>query len=125
MRSVDVKYMLLIYSNRANAEAMSVEEQHSILGEVDAIIHELTESGEWIGGEALADPLHAKTVRVRGGVPAVTDGPFVEAKEHFAGYCLVECDSLERALAIAARWPDARSGAMEVRPIMDGGGMEL
>jgi hypothetical protein len=125
MRSVDVKYMLLIYSNPANAEAMSEEEQHSILGEVDAIIHELTESGEWIGGEALADPLHAKTVRVHGGMPVVTDGPFVEAKEHFAGYCLVECESFERALAIAARWPDARSDAMEVRPIMGGGGMEL
>ena len=120
-----MKYMLLIYSNPANTEAMSEEERNRLMDEAGVIIDELIESGEWIGGEALADPLHTKTVRVRSGVPAVTDGPFVEAKEHFVGYCLVECESLERAIAIAARWPDARSGAMEVRPIMDAGGMEL
>ena len=120
-----MKYMLLIYNNPANVETMSEEERNKVMGEAGAIIDELIESGEWIGGEALADPLHTKTVRVRGGVPAVTDGPFVEAKEHFAGYCLVECESLERAVAIAARWPDARYSAMEVRPIMDAGGMEL
>jgi hypothetical protein len=125
MRSDDVKYMLLIYSNPANAEIISEEERNALISEADAIIQELTESGEWIGGEALADPMHTRTVRVRGGVPAITDGPFVEAKEQFAGYCLVECESLERALAIAARWPDARFCAMEVRPIMDTGGLEL
>ncbi|WP_233507333.1 YciI family protein [Spongiactinospora gelatinilytica] len=54
---------------------------------------------EWIGGEALADPFNSRTVRVRDGVPAVTDGPYLEAKEHLAGYCLVECESLERATA--------------------------
>ena len=120
-----MKYMLLIYSNPANMEALSEEERNALMGEAGAIIDELIESGEWIGGEALADPLHTKTVRVRGGVPAITDGPFVEAKEQFAGYCLVECDNLERAVAIAARWPEARYSAMEVRPIMDAGGMEL
>jgi hypothetical protein len=53
------------------------------------------------------------------GVPAITDGPFVEAKEQFGGYCIVDCESIERATAIAARWLDNRSSAMEVRPIMD------
>jgi hypothetical protein len=79
VRSNDVKYMLLIYSNPANAEALSEEERNTQMGEADAIIEELIESGEWIGGEALADPRHAKTVRVRGGLLAITDGPFVEA----------------------------------------------
>jgi len=120
-----VKYMLLIYSNPANAEALSEEERNQLMGEADAIINELIESGEWIGGEALADSMHAKTVRVRGGVPAITDGPFVEAKEQFVGYCLFECESLERALGIAARWPDARYTAVEVRPLMDAAGTEL
>jgi hypothetical protein len=116
--------MLLIYSNPASYEAMS-KEFDRVMGEVDALIKELTESGEWIGGKALADPSNTKTVRVRGGVPAVTDGPFVEPKEHLAGYGVIECESLERALEIAARWPDARYNAVELRPVMDEAGTEM
>jgi hypothetical protein len=86
---------------------------------------ELTESGELVGGEALADGSHTRTVRVRGGVPAITDGPFAEAKEQLAGYLTVDCDSIERAVDIAARWPDARYWAMEVRPVMDASGTEM
>ena len=56
-------------------------------------MEELTQSGEWIGGEGLADPSNTKTVRVRDRVPAVTDGPFVESKEQLAGYCIVDCES--------------------------------
>jgi hypothetical protein len=55
------------------------------MGEVDALMAELTESGEWVGGEALADSSRTRTVRVRNGVPAVTDGPYAEAKEQLAG----------------------------------------
>ena len=62
---------------------------------------------------------------MRGGVPAITDGPFVEAKEQLVGYCIVECETPERATEIAARWPDARYWAMEVRPIMEPGGEEM
>ena len=58
-------------------------------------------------------------MRVRDGVPAVTDGPFVEAKEQFAGYLAVDCASLDRAVEIAARWPDAKHFAMEVRPMVE------
>ena len=86
---------------------------------------ELTESGEWIGGEGLADASQARTVRVRDGVPAITDGPFVEAKEQLAGYCLFECETLERAIEIAARWPDASFAAVELRPLMDQSGTEM
>ena len=113
--------MLLIYNNPATLEALSEEERDELMGEVDALVTELTESGEWVGGEALADPSHTRTVRVRGGVPAVTDGPFAEAKEQLAGYCVVDCEFPERAVEIAARWPDARFWAMEVRQILDGG----
>ncbi|HEY7485017.1 MAG TPA: YciI family protein [Streptosporangiaceae bacterium] len=113
--------MLLIYSNPAALEALGQDLQ-GVFAEVEAIMTELTESGEWIGGEALADPVNAKTVHVRDGVPVVTDGPFGEAKEHLAGYCLFECESLERALDIAARWPDARFAGVELRPLMDQSG---
>lgn len=78
-----------------------------------------------VGADALADPSNTKTVRVRGGVPAVTDGPFAEAKEHLGGYLVVDCETIERATEIAARWPNARFCAMEVRPIMDEAGTEM
>ena len=117
-----MKYVLLIYDNPETREAFFGEETDELMGEVDALLRELTESGELVGTEALADPSNTKTVRVRGGVPAVTDGPFAEAKEQFGGYYIVDCESAERAAEIAARWPDARYCAMEVRPLMEAGG---
>lgn len=120
-----MKYMLMIYTNPANTEPPSEAEQEQVYAEVDAIIAELMESGEWIGGEALADASQSKTIRVRDGVAAVTDGPFLETKEQFAGYCLFEVASLERALDIAARWPDARDQGVELRPLMTDNGSEM
>ncbi|HEV7751637.1 MAG TPA: YciI family protein [Baekduia sp.] len=120
-----MKYMLLIYNNAATMAAMSEEERTAIFGAVDDIMGELTESGELVGGEALADPSNTKTVRVRDGVPATTDGPFAESKEQFAGYLMVECETPDRAVEIAARWPDASRWAMEVRPVMSADGLEM
>ncbi len=120
-----MKYMLLIYQNPESFERLSEADQHEIMGEAEAIMNELMESGEWIGGEALADSSNTKTVRVRNDIPAVTDGPFAEAKEQMVGYCIIECERPERAVEIATRWPDARLCAMEVRPMMDPAGTEM
>jgi hypothetical protein len=119
-----LKYMLLIYSNPAAWETMS-RDLDLVMAEVDQIMAELRETGEWVGGEALADPVNARTIRVRGGAPAVTDGPFLESKEHLAGYCVLECETLDRAVEIAARWPDARYDAVELRPVMTDAGTEM
>lgn len=116
-----MKYMLLIFSNPANPH-ISGDELDGVIAEVGVLMDELEASGEWIGGEALADPAQAKTVKVRDGSPAITDGPFAEAKEHLAGYCLLECKTEERALEIAARWPDARKNGVELRPLLNPGG---
>ena len=113
-----MKYMLLIYQNPANWSELSEPDRDQAIGEAQSIIGQLTESGEWVGGEALAPVDRTRTVRVRGGVPAVTDGPFLEAKEHLVGYCLIDCASEQRALDIAARWPDARCWAVELRPLL-------
>jgi hypothetical protein len=120
-----MRYMLLIYNNPATYEAFSEQERDELFGEVGRIMNELTESGEWVGGEALADASTTRTVRVRGDVPAVTDGPFVEAKEQLAGYCIVDCETIDRAVEIAASWPDAKYFAMEVRALMGGSGPEM
>jgi hypothetical protein len=121
-RSHDMKYMLLIYNNPA---ALSDDQMNEAMQAATSIMGELTESGEWIGGEGLADSSNAKTVRVRDGVPAITDGPFIEAKEQFAGYCLFDCETEERAIEIATRWPDAKYWAVELRAVMGQSGTEM
>ena len=120
-----MKYMLLIYDNPDTREVFSGAEGKDLQEQMDALMAEITESGELVGGEALADPSNTKTVRPRDGVPAITDGPLAEAKEHFGGYLIVDCESVERAAEIAARWPNAKFAAMEVRPMMEQGGDDV
>ena len=120
-----MKYLLLIYNNPATYEAMPEDERNALFADVDRIMDELKNSGEFVGGQGLADPSQSKTVRVRDGVPAVTDGPYVEAKEQMGGYLIVVCDTVERAVEIAASWPDAKYFAMEVRPIMGTAGADV
>jgi hypothetical protein len=120
-----VKYLLMIYQNPSMWQTLSESYKTSVLAEVDAIVAELTERGELVGGEGLADPSTAKTVRVREGVPAVTDGPYAEAKEQIVGYTIVDCDSIDRAVEIAAAWPDSRLWGVEVRPILSPDGVEM
>jgi hypothetical protein len=113
-----VKYMLLIYGNEEAFASVGAETLAEIIRETDALNQELFESGELVGAWGVADQQHAKTVRVEGGLPAVTDGPFAEAKEHLGSFTIVDCDSLDRALEIAARNPAARHWGVEVRPLM-------
>jgi hypothetical protein len=120
-----MKYMVLIYDNAQTRERFFGDEGAELMAEVEAIMQELTESGELIGGEALADPSHTKTIRLAGGVPAITDGPLAEAKEHFGGYLMLECETPERAAEIASRWPSARFTPLEVRPLMSPDGAEM
>jgi hypothetical protein len=120
-----VKYILLIFHDPQRLQALPEDERTALMDEAGAIMQELTESGEWIGGEALADPSTARTVRVREGVPAVTDGPYIEAKEQLAGFCLFQTETPERAEEIAARWPAAPFTGLELRALMTQGGTEM
>ncbi|MDQ6796348.1 MAG: YciI family protein [Chloroflexota bacterium] len=120
-----MKYMLLIYQNAVARQALPESEKQALMDEADRIVKELFDTGEFVGGEGLADPSIARSVRVRDGVAAITDGPFAEAKEQMVGYCIVDCESMDRAVAIATRWPDARLWGMEVRPILSPDGIEM
>jgi hypothetical protein len=120
-----VKYLLMIYLNPATIEALSEEDRNEIFGGHDALVAQIKESGEMLGYVALADPSTSTSVRVRDGVTSATDGPYVEAKEFLAGYYAVECDTVQRAIDIAALIPDARLTAIEVRPVMDEAGLEM
>jgi hypothetical protein len=121
-----MKYVALVYNNPGAFEALSRTERDALMSDADAYLKEFTETGELLsGGVALADPSNGRTVRVRNGVPAVTDGPFAEAKEQLAGYYVLDCESLERATEIVSNDPAARFWAVEVRPIMDEAGTEM
>ena len=82
-----------------------------------AWVDDMQARGVWQIGDQLAPPRRARTVRVRGGKTLVTDGPFTETKEAVGGFDLLECDSLEEAVEIAATHPLAEVGAIEVRPL--------
>jgi hypothetical protein len=120
-----VKYMLLIYGNQETWGSYSEEEMQQVIRDTHALQQELRDAGEWIGAYGVADQVNAKTIRVRDGMPAVTDGPYLEAKEYLGSFDIIDCDSLERALEIAARVPYAKLNAVEVRPLMQEAGTEM
>ncbi|MBE1496598.1 hypothetical protein H4696_003698 [Amycolatopsis lexingtonensis] len=113
-----MKYMLLIYGNEEAFTSVGAETLAEIIRETDVLNQELYESGELVGAYGVADDGHTKMVRVTGGTPVVTDGPYAEAKEFLGSFMIVDCDSLDRALEIAARSPSARYWGVEVRPLM-------
>lgn len=113
-----MKFLLMIYGNQSTWDSWSEADYDAVIAAHTALQEELIAAGELIGAEGLTTE-DARTVRVLDGVPAVTDGPFTEAKEVLAGYYLIECDSLERATEIAARLPEAQYDPVEVRQIMD------
>jgi hypothetical protein len=116
-----MKYLLLIYQNPGSREiweSFSDAERAEGLQAYAALNEELAASGELIATEALADVSHAKRVTVREGQAITSDGPFAEVKEQLAGFYLVDAESMERAIAIAVRIPEADMGLVEVRPIM-------
>ena len=82
------------------------------------------EAGVFLGGEGLQPIATATTVRVRDDERMLTDGPYAETKEQLGGYYLLECKDLDDALNWAAQIPEAKTGAIEVRPIMDYAALE-
>jgi len=123
-----VKYLILIYGNPASRkiwEGFSDDQRAEGFRYYAALTEELAASGELIVSEALADPSLTTRVSVRDGTTLTSDGPFAEAKELLAGFFLLECESVERAVEVAARVPEAAFGLVEVRPILNLGGMEM
>ncbi len=123
-----MKYVILIYGNPASRsiwERFTPEQRAAGLGQYAALNEDLMASGELIVSEALADPSMAKRVALEQDQVMATDGPFAEAKEQLAGFFLVECESIERAIEHAACVPEARLGLVEVRPVMDLRGFEM
>ncbi|WHT17431.1 YciI family protein [Crossiella sp. CA-258035] len=122
-----MKFLLIMQVNPAILDALTEEERAAIGEGHGEFIRTIQASGELILTQALADPAASAVVRGAEGQPVVTDGPFLEAKEFMGGFYLVECESKERALELAKLIPDTKVPglAIEVRPVMFSGGMEL
>jgi hypothetical protein len=113
-----VKYLMLIYGNQEKWASIPAEEWPEAIAKQDAFNKKYQASGELIGAYGLADELKAKLVRRVNGLPAVTDGPYQETKEYIASFYLLDCESEERALQIAADMPWADQEPVEFWPIM-------
>ena len=111
------QYMLLIYSDPATAPPP--EQAQAEMPKWFAYSEELSKAGAMLGGDGLQPVATATTIRVRDDERMLTDGPYAETKEQLGGYYLLECKDLDDALNWAAQIPEARTGAIEVRPVMD------
>ncbi len=122
-----MKYLLIMQVNPAVLDALTEEERNEIGNGHAEFMKTIQESGEFILTQALADPANSKVVRGTGGAPAVTDGPFLEAKEFMGGFYLIDCESEERAVEIAKLIPDAKVKGLsiEIRPVMFSSGADL
>ena len=112
-----MKFLCFAYEEEGALNALSRSDWDALRAETIAYVDELRKSGHLIATHALQTVRTASTVRVRGGKALVTDGPFAEAKEMVGGYFLIEARDRDEALRLAAAWPSARIGAIEVRPI--------
>lgn len=111
-------YMLLIYSAPEAWQNLSEDERNALYAEYGRLSSDLRERGAYVAGDELQATDTATTVRVRDGETLISDGPFAETKERLGGYYLIEAESLDEALAWAARIPSARHGSVEVRPVV-------
>ena len=112
-----MKFMCLAYDEEAKLNALSPSEWAALRSETIAYVETLRASGRLVTTYALQSTRTGATVRVRAGKRLVTDGPFAEAKEVIGGFFLIDARDREEALELAARWPSARLGAIEVRPV--------
>jgi hypothetical protein len=117
-----MKYLVMVYGNEEIWGDPSVDFA-ALVAEVDAFNTALRESGDMIAVEGLNSNPHA--IRVKGGVPVVSDGPYLEAKEYVGSYFVLDVESEERALELAGTYPGLRhgtkGGGLEVWPLMTQG----
>jgi hypothetical protein len=131
-----VKYMIMLYGSQQDYDALAGKSSANpalspadfgpMYAFMEQFNNDLVDSGEFVDGQGLAAPVHARRLQLQNGVPAVTDGPYPETQEVLAGYTIVECVSFDRATEIAARLTNCPSpddmyanAYVDVRPIAD------
>lgn len=114
-----MKYALLIYAAEKEFAEMPKDAQGGVYNEYWAYSGELKKSGKMVSCEPLDPTSTATTVRVRNGKTIPTDGPFADTKEQLGGIYVVDVKDLNEAIAWASKIPDARTGCVEIRPLMN------
>lgn len=112
------QYLLLIYGDEGAWAKLSPDQISAEMGAYFAYTEELAKAGVLVAGDELHPVATAKTVSVEGGKQKIVDGPFAETKEALGGYYLVKAETIEDALAWAAKCPGAKYGRIEVRPVV-------
>ena len=113
-----MQYLLLIYDSEKARTTTPEAERQKMFAEYGAFTKDIKASGHFKAGDALQPTHTATTVRVRDGKISTMDGPFAETREQLGGYYLIEAKDLDEATKIAARIPGARTGSIEVRPVI-------
>jgi hypothetical protein len=114
-----MKYALLIYAAPGASEGVQPADDGVINGWLDYTAS-MKESGSLLGAEQLAPVETATSVTLRSGERLLTDGPFIETKEHLLGFYLLDVPDLDTALDWAAKMPIMRYGTVEIRPVLEG-----
>ena len=112
-----MKFLFLIYHDETVMDALPEGEMQTLIDSALDYDEEIRQSGHYIVSNALQGARTARTIRVRGGKVSTTDGPFAETKEHLGGFFLVEAKDMDEACEVASRFPPARLGTIEVRPV--------
>ena len=132
-----MKYMILMFGSQQDYDALtgkeasakpawSAEDFAAMGSFMESYGKDLAESGELVDGQALTAPIHTRRIELRNDVPVVTDGPYPETQEVLAGFWVVDCESFDRATALAARLLGCPSPVgspvtafVDVRPVAD------
>ena len=113
-----MKYMIMIYANQELWESFTPDEVREAIAAQDAFNTTYTKTGEMLGAYGMGDPSQARQVSVRDGQPIITDGPYLETKEHLSSWNFFDVDSEARILEIAAEMPFAAERSVEVWPVL-------
>src|SRR5436190_11337370 len=114
-----MKFMLLIYNDTSLLDELPASEFDARMRDCLTHADELRAEGHLLDSQQLEEPATAKSVRIRNGRQTTVDGPFAEAKEVLGGFNLIEATDMDEAVRIAAQFPWARNGCVEIRPVRD------
>ena len=112
-----MKFMFMICHDENVMDAIPETEMQGLVDSAIEYAEEIQRSGHYIVSDALQGVGTARTIRVRAGKVSTTAGPFAETKEQLGGFFVIEAKDMDEACAVAARFPPARVGVIEVRPV--------
>jgi hypothetical protein len=114
-----MKFLCLAYEEESKLNTLDATQWEALKRETQAYVARLEASGHMVITRALESVATARTVRLRDEKLLATDGPFAETRETLGGFFLIEARDMDEAVQIAAQWPSARFGSIEVRPTLE------